>query len=61
MSVYTRLTKEELEYLLNEYDIGDLTDVEGINEGITNSNFYLQTTKSKYILTIFEEPNLNLD
>ena len=61
MSVYTRLTKEELEYLLNEYDIGDLTDIEGINEGITNSNFYLQTTNSRYILTIFEEPNLNLD
>ena len=61
MSVYTRLTKEELEYLLNEYDIGDLADIEGINEGITNSNFYLQTTNSRYILTIFEEPNLNLD
>ena len=61
MSVYTRLTKEELEELLNHYDIGNFDDIEGINEGITNSNYYLTTSKSKYILTIFEEPNLNLD
>ena len=61
MSVYTRLTKEELEQLLNHYDIGEFVSIEGINEGITNSNFYLETSTSKYILTIFEEPNLNLD
>ncbi len=61
MSVYTRLTKEELEELLNHYDIGEFVSIEGINEGITNSNFYLKTSNSKYILTIFEEPNLNLD
>ena len=52
MSVYTRLTKEELEQLLNHYDIGNFIDIEGINEGITNSNFYLTTSKDKYILTI---------
>ena len=61
MSVYTRLTKEELEQLLNDYNIGDPIDIEGINEGITNSNFYLQTTKSKYILTVFEDKSLNLE
>ena len=38
MSVYTRLTKEELEQLLYQYDIGEFISVEGINEGITNSN-----------------------
>ena len=59
MSVYTRLTKEELEQLLNDYNIGDPIDIQGINEGITNSNFYLQTTKSKYI-TVFEDKSLNL-
>ena len=61
MSVYTRLTKEELEQLLYQYDIGEFISVEGINEGITNSNYYLTTSKDKFILTIFEEPNLNLD
>ena len=61
MSVYTRLTKEELEQLLYLYDIGEFIRVEGINEGITNSNYYLTTSKNKFILTIFEEPNLNLD
>jgi len=39
MSVYTRLTKEELEQLLNHYDIGEFVSIKGINEGITNSNF----------------------
>ena len=61
MSVYTRLTKEELEQLLYQYDIGEFISVEGINEGITNSNCYSTTSKDKFILTIFEEPNLNLD
>ena len=61
MSVYTRLTKEELEQLLNLYDIGVFVDLEGISEGITNSNYYLTTSHKKYILTIFEEPNLNLN
>ena len=61
MSVYTRLTKEELEQLLNDYNIGDPIDIQGINEGITNSNFNLQTTKSKYILTVFEDKSLNLE
>ena len=61
MSVYTRLTKEELEQLLNHYDIGNFIAIEGINEGITNSNYYLTTSSDKYILTIFEEPNLNLE
>ena len=31
MSVYTRLTKEELEQLLNDYNIGDLIKEEEIN------------------------------
>ena len=47
MSVYTRLTKEELEVLLNHYDLGNYNDIEGINEGITNSNYYLTTSKNK--------------
>ena len=61
MSVYTRLTKEELEQLLNRYDIGSFIEIEGINEGITNSNYFLTTSQNKYILTIFEEPDLNLN
>ncbi len=61
MSVYTRLTKEELEQLLDQYDIGNFVAIEGINEGITNSNYYLTTSQKKFILTIFEEPNLNLE
>ena len=35
MSVYTRLTKEELEQLLNDYNIGDPIDIQGINEGLS--------------------------
>ena len=52
MSVYTRLTKEELEQLLKHYHIGNFVGIEGINEGITNSNYYLTTSHNKYILTI---------
>ncbi len=61
MSVYTHPSDVELQELLNNYNIGNLIDFSGIDEGITNSNFFLNTESGSYVLTIFEEPNLNLD
>src|SRR5436190_1028491 len=43
MAVYTEVSFEELERLLEQYDIGEPLSFKGIAEGIENSNVYLQT------------------
>ncbi|MDH5299780.1 MAG: homoserine kinase [Gammaproteobacteria bacterium] len=54
MSVYTSLTWAELLDFSHGYDIGQLDSFTGIHSGIINTNFQLQTTRDKYVLTIFE-------
>lgn len=59
MSVYTNLTKRNLKEILKRYHIGNVRTFSGISDGITNSNFYLNTTQGEYVLTIFEDINEN--
>jgi homoserine kinase type II len=54
MAVYTEVSFEELERLLQQYDIGQPLSFKGIAEGIENSNFYLQTDRGGFILTLYE-------
>jgi len=55
MAVYTEVSFEELERLLEAYDIGQPLSFKGIAEGIENSNFYLQTDRGAFILTLYEK------
>ncbi len=55
MAVYTEVSFEELERLLESYDIGTPMSFKGIAEGIENSNFYLQTDRGAFILTLYEK------
>src|SRR5215471_11336781 len=55
MAVYTEVSFEELERLLQHYDIGEPLSFKGIAEGIENSNFYLQTDRGAFILTLYEK------
>ncbi|MBM5782069.1 MAG: homoserine kinase [Pelagibacterales bacterium] len=54
MAVYTRLSTEEIKQHLLNYKIGELIEYTEIIEGIDNSNFILETTSGKFILTVFE-------
>ncbi len=54
MAVYTDITDAELEALLAHYDIGGAVSFKGIAEGVENSNFLLETTAGRYILTVYE-------
>ena len=54
MAVYTKITEEELITHLNNYDLGQLINYKGIVAGIDNSNYIIETTKGKFIFTIFE-------
>lgn len=54
MSVYTRLTSDDIDRLLSDYAIGELEHFEGISEGITNTNYFVDTTLGRWVLTLFE-------
>ena len=55
MAVYTDVSFEELEVFLASYDLGHAHVFKGIAEGVSNSNYYLQTSTGAYILTLYEK------
>lgn len=55
MAVYTDISDEDLDALLATYDIGAPLVFKGIAEGVQNSNFLLETTAGRYILTVYEQ------
>lgn len=54
MAVFTALTRDEVAALLESFDVGDLVDFEGISSGIENTNFFLDTSRGRFVLTVFE-------
>lgn len=54
MAVYTDVSFEELEVFLAAYDLGEPHVFKGIAEGVSNSNYFLQTANGTYILTLYE-------
>lgn len=54
MSVFTPVTDEEAHAFLEHYTLGDLERLEGIAQGVENTNFFLTTTTGEYVLTLFE-------
>jgi homoserine kinase type II len=59
MAVYTHLSAEALARLIACYDVGELVSAKGIAEGVSNSNWLVETTGpsgsgARYILTMYE-------
>ena len=59
MAVYTHISNDEIEVLLEDYDLGHLRFAVGIAHGVENSNYLIECQKkeviNKYILTIYEK------
>jgi homoserine kinase type II len=55
MAVYTEVPDEELGDFIARYGIGSLTSCKGIAEGVENSNYFVETTKGRFILTLYEK------
>lgn len=66
MAVYTHLGAGDFAALIAEYDVGELVSAKGIAEGVSNSNWLIETTGSagaldsnskpqtRFILTMYE-------
>ena len=59
MAVYTQIGAEEMAALIAEFDVGQLVSAKGIAEGVSNSNWLLETTgaangATRFILTMYE-------
>ena len=54
MAVYTDLGAAAMERLLGEYDVGALRSAKGIAEGVSNSNWLIETAEGRFILTMYE-------
>lgn len=55
MSVFTCVSEADARSLLEQFEIGALSQLEGIVSGIENTNYFLTTTQSTYVLTLFEQ------
>lgn len=55
MAVYTNVSDDALAAFLFEYELGEAVAFKGIAEGVENSNYYLETTTGRFILTLFEK------
>ncbi|MFL0672457.1 MAG: homoserine kinase [Erythrobacter sp.] len=70
MAVYTHLGAEALAALIAQYDVGELVSAKGIAEGVSNSNWLIETTGAaggtqgagpqRFILTMYER-RIDLD
>jgi homoserine kinase type II len=54
MAVYTHVSAESLIAFLARYAVGELVSAKGIAEGVENSNYLVDTTAGRYILTLYE-------
>ncbi len=55
MAVYTHVSAEALGDFLARYDVGELVSAKGIAEGVENSNYLVDTTGGRFILTLYEK------
>ena len=55
MAVYTQLGAEAMARLIASFDVGSVISAKGIAEGVSNSNFLVETETGRFILTIYEE------
>ena len=54
MAVYTEVGPAEADALCQHLGLGALTELRGIHSGIENTNYYVNTVRGQWVLTLFE-------
>ncbi|NBD20227.1 homoserine kinase [Aquabacterium fontiphilum] len=54
MAVFTDVSPQEAQTLLNALDLGTLQSMQGCASGIENTNYFVDTDRGRYVLTLFE-------
>ena len=54
MAVFTDVSLDEANTLAHQLGLGEVTALEGCKGGIENTNYFLDTAKGRYVLTVFE-------
>jgi homoserine kinase type II len=57
MSVFTKVSHDELIAFLSQYPVGELVGFQGIGEGVENTNYFVDTADGRWVLTLFERLN----
>lgn len=55
MAVYTEVSDEDLARFIESYGLGELLSCKGIAEGVENTNYLVQTSEGRFILTLYEK------
>lgn len=59
MAVYTQIDRAILESFVARYGIGALQSYRGIEAGVSNTNYFVDTDQGRYVLTLFEPHRVN--
>jgi len=55
MSVFTQVSETQLVTFLQNYPLGALHSFKGIEDGIENTNYFINTDRGAFVLTLFEQ------
>ncbi len=61
MAVYTHVSREDLEAFLASYALGALVRHQGVEQGVENTNYMVDTARGRFILTLFEKRTAETD
>jgi homoserine kinase type II len=54
MAVYTILSDDDILKIQHAFNLGEIIAFKGIAEGVSNSNYFIETVDNRFILTIYE-------
>ncbi|NND78994.1 MAG: homoserine kinase [Maribacter sp.] len=58
MAVYTKLSISELTGILQEYGLANISEINAMEGGHSNTNYSIKVNDEKYVLTLLEEMDL---
>jgi homoserine kinase type II len=54
MAVFTEVSEQQADQLMQSLHLGELVSLQGISGGIENTNYFASTAQGEFVLTLFE-------